>query len=151
MQKAENGRTPIDFKFPHLTVWREFMFKFFSFKKKQIEKENKIDSLLLNKLDRIIELLEQKQKEEVGKNIQFDHVQIDYLENIIFRLDNLEIDELSGKLIIGNNIGSTEDLSHPYILKMDKEKAKQKTMSETNAPSQKKITKTAKGYRFSNH
>jgi hypothetical protein len=136
---------------PTYSVRGKFIFKYFPFKKKQIEKENKIDSLLLTKLDQIIKLLEHKQKEDHAKNIQFDHVQIDYLENIIFRLDNLEIDELSGKLIIGNNIGSTEDLSDPFILKIDKEQAKKKTMSESSEPNQKKITKTAKGYRFRNH
>lgn len=124
------------------------MFNFFS-KKKQVEKDNKLDPLL-TKLDRIIELLEQKQEKEESRNIQFDHVQIDYLENITFRLDNLDIDELSGKLIIGNHIGSMEDLSDPVILKMDKKNVKKQTMSETaEAKSeQKKITKTEKGFRF---
>ncbi|MCM2533221.1 hypothetical protein NDK43_13465 [Neobacillus pocheonensis] len=127
------------------------MFKYFSFKKRQIEKENKFAPLILTKLDRIIELLEHKQKETEVKNIHFDHVQIDNLENIVFRLDNLEIDELSGKLIIGNNIGSTEDLSDPLFFKIDKENSKKETMSETTSPTQKKMTKTAKGYRFRNH
>ncbi|WP_462410485.1 hypothetical protein [Neobacillus sp. Marseille-QA0830] len=124
------------------------MFKFFSFHKKPPEKSNKTDPLLLSKLDRIIQLLEQIQKEESSKNIHFDHVQIDYLENITFRLDSLDIDELSGKLIIGNHIGSTEDLSDPLIFKINKEKAKQTTMEETAAQGQEKMTKTERGFRF---
>ncbi|MDV2888088.1 hypothetical protein RYX45_23275, partial [Alkalihalophilus pseudofirmus] len=70
--------------------------KFFSCKKKKVEKTNKINSLLLTKLDRLIELLEKQQKETEGNNIHLEHVQIDHLENIIFRLDNIEIDQLSG-------------------------------------------------------
>lgn len=125
------------------------MFKFFSFRKKQTEKVNNINSLILNKLDRIAELLEQQQQ-QVSKeqNIQFDHVQIDYIENIVFRLDNIEIDELSGKLIIGNNISTSEDLAKPLVLKMAKENAKQEAMSETAPENHQKIIKTSKGFRF---
>jgi len=124
------------------------MLNFFSFRKKQ--KENNINSLIETKLDRIIELLEKSQKESGEKNIQFDHVQIEYLENIVFRLDNIEIDELSGKLIIGNNIGSTEDLAEPLVLKIDKEKAKKEAMSDTTSFKQEKVVKTAKGFRVRN-
>ncbi len=110
----------------------EVMFKFFSFKKKQTEKENNTDSLIVTRLDRIIELLEQQQKESAVKNIHFDHVQIDYLENIVFRLDNIDIDELSGKLVIGNNIMSSEDLAKSLVQKVDKENAKKEAMSESS-------------------
>lgn len=125
------------------------MFKFFSFRNKQTEKVNNINSLILNKLDRIAELLEQQQQ-QVSKeqNIQFDHVQIDYIENIVFRLDNIEIDELSGKLIIGNNISTSEDLAKPLVLKMAKENAKQEAMSENAPANHQKIIKTSKGFRF---
>lgn len=125
------------------------MFKFFSFRNKQTEKVNNINSLILNKLDQIAELLEQQQQ-QVSKeqNIQFDHVQIDYIENIVFRLDNIEIDELSGKLIIGNNISTSEDLAKPLVLKMAKENAKQEAMSETAPENHQKIIKTSKGFRF---
>jgi len=130
------------------------MFKFFSFKKKHEEKEKNISPLLMTKLDRIIELLEQQQKgKEIvkeGNNIHFDHVQIDYLENIVFRLDNIEIDELSGKLIIGNNINATEEMVEPLIQKINKENAKNEAMSETESSDQTKIEKTSKGYRFRN-
>lgn len=37
-------------------------------------------------------------------SVNFDHVQINYLENIVFRLDNIDIDKLSGKLILGYNV-----------------------------------------------
>lgn len=128
------------------------MFGFFSFRNKQTEKVNNINSLLINKLERITELLEQQQhlhqQESKGQNIQFDHVQIDYIENIVFRLDNIDIDELSGKLIIGNNISTSEDLGKPLVLKMSKENAKQEAMSETVPENYQKIIKTSKGFRI---
>jgi hypothetical protein len=128
------------------------MFKFFFFKKKRKENENNNTPLLMTKLDRIIELLEQQQQEKgnSGNNIHIDHVQIDRLENIVFRLDNIEIDELSGKLIIGNNINATEDLAKPLIQKINKENAKKEAMSETTSSDQTNIEKTSKGYRFRN-
>lgn len=121
------------------------MFKYFSFKKKK--KELNVNSQILTKLDRIIELLEQKQMESAAKTIHFDHVKIDHLENIVFRLDNIEIDELSGKLVIGNNISSTEDLAKSLVLKVDKEMAKKEAMSEAS-PSQEEMVKTPKGFSF---
>ncbi|MEH7384564.1 hypothetical protein V7147_03975 [Bacillus sp. JJ1521] len=123
------------------------MFKYFSFIKKQ--KEKQINPLLLTKLDRIIELLEQKEKGNEAKSIQIDHVQIDHLENLTFQLDNLDIDELSGKLMIGNNIMSKGDLSESLDLKVNSNLLKKESLSETSAP-QEKIEKTSKGYRFRN-
>ena len=130
------------------------MFNFFPFKKKQKEKAEQVNSLIENKLDRIIELLEQKKEEQkeqesTAKTIQFDHVHIDHLENLVFRLDNIDIDELSGKLVIGNNIISTEDLPQSLIRKVDKDMLKNKSMSETSAPKE-KVAKTSKGYRYTN-
>ncbi|MDR4944953.1 hypothetical protein [Neobacillus cucumis] len=125
------------------------MFGLFSLRNKKSEKEireeNKLNSDILTKLDRIIELLEQQQTETSTRNIHFDSVQIDHLENIIFRLDKIEVDELSGKLIIGNNINTTSDIAD--VLKMelnpDKESSSEKSTIGSN-----KITKTTKGFRF---
>lgn len=129
------------------------MCKYFFLKKKQIEKEeNNINSLLLTKLERIIELLEQKNLEQnrnEGKNLHFDHVQIDHIENMIYRLDNIEIDQLSGKLIIGNHIMASEDLTKTLVQKIDKENAKKETMSKTTSDDG-QFEKTNKGYRFRN-
>lgn len=122
----------------------------FSFKKKQ-KKKTHTNSLIGTKLDRIIELLEQQQAESNAKKIHFDHVQIDHLENIIFRLDHLEIDELSGKLVIGNNINSTEGLTKPLSLKVDKKNAKIEAVSETAPSHQEHIIKTEKGFCIRNH
>lgn len=119
----------------------EFMFKFFFFKKKQ--KEENINPLILTKLDRIIELLEQKEKGSEDKTIQIDH-----LENLTFQLDNLDIDVLSGKLMIGNNIMSKENLSE-LDLKINSSLLKKESLSETSAPKE-NIVKTSKGYRFRN-
>jgi hypothetical protein len=132
------------------------MFHFFSKRKR---KEEKVNSLLITKLDRIIELLEKQQNPETGgKNIHLEHVQIDHLENIIFRLDNIEIDELSGKLLIGTNISGSEDFAASIIQKADKQGLKQEAMKEETDVSEEnqeepladhsKMTKTPKGYRF---
>ena len=123
--------------------------KFFSFKKKRKEKEDNINSLLLSRLDRLIELLEKQQKETEGRQIHLEHVQVDHLENIIFRLDNIEIDQLSGKLLIGTNISAPDDLTEKLIQKIDKNSLKKATMpDESPAPAESKLTKTAKGFRF---
>lgn len=125
------------------------MFKFFSFKERQKKNEDKINSLLIAKLDRLIELLEKQQKESNSGNIHLEHVQVDHLENIIFRLDSIEIDELSGKLLIGNNISGPEDFGSSLVQKMDKENAKKESASKTAHPKQ-NMTKTSKGYSFRN-
>lgn len=124
------------------------MFGFFSKKKKQKEKDDKLYSDILIKLTLIAELLERQQQAKDSRNIHIDKVQIDYLENMVFRLDSLEIEELSGKLVIGNNISSTEDLTNALKLKIDKESAKQEAMSESSSSDEKKMDNTPKGYRF---
>ncbi|MEH7116227.1 hypothetical protein V7128_02215 [Neobacillus vireti] len=129
------------------------MFGLFSSRKKQKEKEKaeevNINSHVLIKLDRIIELLErQQQKEGNMRNIHFDTVQIEHLENIIFRLDNIEIDQLSGKLIIGNNISTSKDLAESLQMHMNSNDLKEKTMSDQSSSNQDRIIKTSKGFRF---
>lgn len=107
------------------------MFDFFSKKKRKVDNTN---SLLLKKLDRVIELLEQQQTGAAPeKNINLEHVQIDHLENIIFRLDNIEIDELSGKLLIGTNISGSEDFAASVIQKVDKQVFKQEAMADATS------------------
>lgn len=134
------------------------MFKFFSFKKKQAEKQPSPHMPhILTKLDRIIELLEKQQQEKIkeerqekqGGNIHLEHVQIDHLENINFQLEKIEIDELSGKLLIGNNISGSEELTKSIIQKIEKENEKE-AMVETASDDEQKIMKTPKGYRFQN-
>ena len=118
------------------------MFKFFSFRK-NIKKEE-IPSQVISKLDRIIELLENHER-ALEKNVHIEKVSIDYLENITFKLDNIEIDDLSGKLIIGNNINTSEEIAESLIQKIDRQQLKQETKSESFP-----IEKTNKGYRFRN-
>jgi len=128
------------------------MFGLFSLRKKQKEKEKveeiKINSHILIKLDRIIELLEQQHKEDNMRNIHFDTVQIEHLENIVFHLDNIEIDELSGKLIIGNNISTSNDLAESLQMHMNSNDMKKETMSDQSSSNQDSIIKTSKGFRF---
>lgn len=126
------------------------MFGLFSFRKKKNEKEeeNKLNSHIINKLDRIIELLEQQPSESRMRNIHFDTVQIEHLENIVFRLDNIKIDELSGKLIIGNNISTTNELAESLNMQLNPKDIKKETMSEKSPSNEDNIIKTSKGFRF---
>jgi hypothetical protein len=128
------------------------MFGLFSMRKKRKDKEKvediKLNSPILIKLDRIIELLETQQKEGNGRNIHFDTVQIEHLENIVFHLDHIEIDELSGKLIIGNNISASNDLADSLQMHMNSADIKKNTMSDQSSSNQDRIIKTSKGFRF---
>jgi|1185.fasta_scaffold1784256_1 hypothetical protein len=128
------------------------MFGLFSMRRKQKDKEKaedvNINSPILIKLDRIIELLEIQQKADNMRNIHFDTVQIDHLENIVFHLDNIEIDELSGKLIIGNNISASNDLAESLQMHMNSNDMKKETMSDQSSSNQDSIIKTSKGFRF---
>ncbi|WP_160725545.1 hypothetical protein [Bacillus sp. USDA818B3_A] len=128
------------------------MFGFFSLRKKQkgTEKaeEMRINSHILNKLDQIIELLEQQQRDGNKRHIQFEKVQIENIENIVYRLDNIEIDELSGKLIIGNNISTSNDLAESIQMQLNGDKMKKETMADSSSADQDNIIKTSKGFRF---
>ena len=129
------------------------MFGLFSLRKqKRTERveETRVNSHILNKLDRIIELLEQQQREANRRNIQFEKVQIENIENIVYRLDNIEIDELSGKLIIGNNISTSSDLAESIQRQLNGDKMKKETMADPSSANQDNIIKTSKGFRYHN-
>ncbi|MEH7096413.1 hypothetical protein [Neobacillus vireti] len=127
------------------------MFWIFS-KKKQKEKEQVEEPIpashLIAKLDQIIELLEQQQNQRNARNIHFDTVQIDHLENIVFHLDKIDIDELSGKLIIGNNISTTNDLAEALNQQINPKGSKSEEMSDKTSSNQETLIKTSKGFRF---
>jgi hypothetical protein len=139
------------------------MFTFFSLLKKHDKKENKGNSLILEKLDRMITLLEQllnqqqqlpeqsqqETKGDDGNTIRVDHVQIDHLENVIFRLDHIDIDELSGRLLIGTNISGPEDFAASFVQKMEQD-TKKKTKAE-NSEMMPTFTETSTGYTFRNN
>jgi len=118
------------------------MFRFLS-KNRQKQNNN-----IITKLDKIIELLVQQQKDNNTRDIHIDHVQIDYLENILFRLDSIEVDELSGKLVIGNNINTTNDIANSLNLKFDHETIKNENRSENSSLNHRKVVKTSKGFHF---
>jgi hypothetical protein len=106
-----------------------------------------LTSRLISKLDQIIELLEQQQNQRNARNIHFDTVKIDHLENIVFHLDKIDIDELSGKLIIGNNISTTNDLAEALNRQINPKGTKSEEISDKTSSNQEPI-KTSKGFRF---
>jgi hypothetical protein len=125
------------------------LFRWFSIRKKQ---SDSLSPQILNKLDRIIELLEQQHQPNGtdAKTIHFENVHIERLENITFQLDRIEIDDLSGKLMIGNNITASEELAKQLMEKLDKEKLKEEASPESPSHADPNVTKTEKGYRFRN-
>lgn len=60
------------------------------------------------KLENIEKALEQMRNGTTEYHIKVDHLHVDrpILENLIFRMDQLDIDELSGSLNLGNNFGT---------------------------------------------
>lgn len=60
------------------------------------------------KLENIEKALEQMRNGTTEYHIKVDHFHVDrpILENLIFRMDQLDIDELSGSLNLGNNFGT---------------------------------------------
>ncbi|MEB3100295.1 hypothetical protein [Ferviditalea candida] len=60
------------------------------------------------KLEKIEKTLEQMRNGTTEYHIKVEHLHVDrpVLENLIFRMDQLDIDELSGSLNLGNNFGT---------------------------------------------
>lgn len=60
------------------------------------------------KLEKIEKALEQMRAGTTEYHIKVEHLHVDrpVLENLIFRMDQLDIDELSGSLNLGNNFGT---------------------------------------------
>jgi hypothetical protein len=76
----------------------------FRWRRKRIEDESKqrLDELV----QAIKEVLERVSEHRVQVNVQSLHVDKASLEQLSFRLDRIDIDELSGSLNLGNNFGT---------------------------------------------
>lgn len=88
-------------------------------------KENSCDSLLLREILKKLNCLEdevEKLKSKPEYHINIEKLDVQQLENMIFRLDALDIKELSGTLNIGNNFDDRKAACMPS----DREKKEKK-------------------------
>ncbi len=79
-------------------------------------KDNDCDSLLLREILKKITVIEEeveKLKSKPEYHINVEKLEVQQLENMIFRLDALDIKELSGTLNIGNNFDSEKPPGKP--------------------------------------
>ncbi|MCH5584642.1 hypothetical protein MK805_06620 [Shimazuella sp. AN120528] len=101
---------------------------------------------LTEQLKRLESTLEISLKNNQTPPIHIEHLTIDNpkLENLVFRMDSLDVEEISGSLNLGNNFGVKEvsNKSHRAI----------KTKKSATSPDKKanfhKFTKTASGFRL---
>ncbi|QOY34595.2 hypothetical protein AWH56_017950 [Anaerobacillus isosaccharinicus] len=108
------------------------------------EKEDKQAEELLKKLDNLEQLLLKLNGKEFVYSITIEKLDIQNpaLENLTFRLDNIDIDELSGALNLGNNIG--------VRVNQEKSKVKNTNTTETKKHEKKASVKTnEKGFTVS--
>jgi hypothetical protein len=86
---------------------------FFGWRRKRIEEE------ALQRLDRIAQTLaeasDKVSEHRVQITIQTLHVDKASLEQLSFKLDHLDIDELSGSLNLGNNFGADISRTHKDV------------------------------------
>lgn len=69
------------------------------------EKLESILNDLINRIENIEKKMDSLSGQELTKHVHIEHVDLHRLENLVFRLDQLNIKELSGSLNIGNNFG----------------------------------------------
>lgn len=91
-------------------------------------------------LERAIERLIEKPS---GHNITIEnlHVHNPSLEQLTFRLDRLDIDELSGALNLGNNFGTRVGKKEPQTKQSEGQKPEEKQQRF-------EIKKTAEGFKY---
>lgn len=93
---------------------------FFFHKKKK--RERTMEELYQEIIDLQKQILEAQTK-PVEYHLHFDHVEVNHpkLDELTFRLDELDIEELSGALNLGNNFGvSVQPNKKPQIKNTDK-------------------------------
>jgi hypothetical protein len=97
-------------------------------------------------LKRMEQQLSQPECPHPGIQIETVHIHQPVLENLEFRLDALDIDQLSGSLNLGNNFGTK------WIRSRSTSKAKSGSSSTAanSEPSKEKIHPTSSGYRWNN-
>lgn len=130
------------------------------FLKKRKDKVRAVD--IEEKLWQIGEGLDRLEKrlEKIGEGkISIERLNIERLENLTFRLEDLQIHELSGTLNIGNNLKTDSAVVEKIISPDDEEEAEnEKKEGEKEegrggripgvAPSSPPLQRTARGYRY---
>jgi len=92
---------------------------------------NNCDALLLREILKKLNCLEEeveKLKSKPEYHINIEKLDVQQLENMVFRLDALDIKELSGTLNIGNNFDDRKPACKPSDRK-EKEKKRKKSSS----------------------
>ncbi|MCA0972490.1 hypothetical protein LCM20_17985 [Halobacillus litoralis] len=87
---------------------------FFNKKKKQTQQVEQLYQEIINLQKQILEA----QKKPVEYHLHFDHVEVNHpkLDELNFKLDELDIEELSGALNLGNNFGvSVQPAKKPQV------------------------------------
>jgi len=97
--------------------------------------------------------LRQLAQRPVEYNVTIEHVHIHQpvLEKLAFRLDRLEIDELSGALNLGNNFGTKVDRKEPEegAARGPKDAPDRNKQARAASFPEGSMTRTADGYSFS--
>lgn len=94
---------------------------------------NSCDSLLLREILKKLNCLEdevEKLKSKPEYHISIEKLDVQQLENLIFRLDALDIKELSGTLNIGNNFDDRKPACRPADRKEKGKKSKDSSSSK---------------------
>lgn len=94
---------------------------------------NNCDSLLLREILKKLNCLEdevEKLKSKPEYHINIEKLDVQQLENMIFRLDALDIKELSGTLNIGNNFDDRKPACKPPDRKGKEKKSKDSDSSK---------------------
>lgn len=93
------------------------MFFFYKKKREALSDLKKQVENLNEKISHFDQALTAQQEQ----GVRIEHVTIERLENLIFRLDKLDIKELSGSLNIGNNIRTTKSAVEELLLQENDE------------------------------
>ncbi|WAH35270.1 hypothetical protein [Alicyclobacillus dauci] len=124
----------------------------FGWRRKRIEEE------VLQRLDRIAQVLavvsDKVSEHKVQITIETLHVDKASLEQLSFKLDHLDIDELSGSLNLGNNFGTDINRVQKDVqVRKDKLDEKQNTTAQSEPESVRsgRMEKHEHGYKVSLH
>lgn len=111
--------------------------------RKNIQEDLKTLTNQIQKLEHTVEI---HLKNNETPPIHIEHLTIENpkLESLVFRMDSLDVEEISGSLNLGNNFGVKVNKHHDA----NKKKAKRKKSPSPSKTETKTFTKTDSGFRL---
>ncbi len=127
--------------------------RLFDWKSRATHKDDRFYREMKTKLEQLEKAVDRSNQRPAEYHVSIEHLHVDrpVLEQLLFRLDRLDVDEISGSLNLGNNFGTASNRQMDERSMEDGDQQEKPQQNEKKASKGKKepgMDKTHSGFRF---